>query len=164
MDFKKIRKTALLRNLMISIPLALIFSGCSIIFGGSKYNAHVEVIGDQDVSIIYKEQFRGKGTAKFLVKRNDADKVLIKLNKEGFEEKIYYFKTKKPRPFAVYEKVSDIISVALALGSSGTISIPLVTLLNFATGAYYKPDVKDQRISKINYDNFKYSLEFPGNQ
>ncbi len=145
-------------NLLILFIVVIIVNGCATIFGGARYNAHISVVGHPNSSIYYQGEKKGNGKATFLVKRAQSDKLKITIKEAGCPDYTHKYDSKVPRLGAVLGTASEVAQMIL----SQTIVIPLGSIIDFSTGAYWKPNVLNIDINKIDYDNFKYILDYPG--
>lgn len=143
--------------LFISISL----NSCATIFGGSKFNAHVIVKNKPNASIYFDGEKKGVGEAEFLVKRRKSDKLEIVIKEKGNSDFVRLYDSKVARPGAVIEAVVDGIQMLGSILSSNgnTIVIPLASTINLISGASWKPDVSNDEITKIDYDNFQYLID-----
>jgi len=146
-----------LKNSFYFILLLLATTSCGTLFGGARYNAHVEVVGHPNASIYYLDQKQGVGQAEFLIKRNQANKVKIIIKEEGCPDYIHEYTSKVPRVGPILGTLSEIGQMIAAQ----TIAIPAGSIIDLITGGYFKPDVSNPDISKIDFDNFKYTLDYP---
>jgi hypothetical protein len=138
--------------------ICILLSNCTIIYGGAKYQAHIQVPDHPKAEIYYDGVLKGKGRAVFKVKRNHADNLNIELKKDGCKKHTHSFNSKKARPLAVIGSISEVSSMVV----NQQAAIPLGSILDLLIGSYWKPNVKNPLINKIDYDNFQYILEYPG--
>lgn len=158
---RKIR-TILYHSVIISV-LTIFITGCFTIIGGAKYNAHIKAIGHPTATIYLNGVIVGTGSAIVKVKRNMADQIKITLKEVECEPYDYSFTTKAYRPFFIYTAIGDGIDLFIALFLQHTLYIPVSTITDAMSGACYKPDAeRDLRIAKIDYDNYRYDLSYPG--
>lgn len=134
----------------------ILFSSCATIVGGSRYYANVTVEDHPDATIKYKGSVLGTGRTSLSIPRKDANKVVFTISKEGCEEKEYRFHRRVFRGWAF------VGSLALMPVADG-VPIPITTIIDFATGSYYKPNVNNPYIYKDNYKNYNYSLRYQCN-
>ena len=140
----------------LSTVITLSFSSCATIIGGAKYNAKVQVPGHPDATIMVDGQNWGKGEASFLVKRKDADKLTITVQEENCEPETTRFWSKSFRGWAF---------VGSVLGWTGVIPntyifLPWGVAVDAITGAWWKPDINEKGVSKIDYDHFLYTINY----
>ena len=135
--------------------IALSFSSCATIIGGAKYNAKVQVPNHPNASISVNGEFKGQGEANFLVKRRDANKLDITVQEEDCEPETTHFTKKAFRGWAF---------VGTLVGWTGItpnyIPLPWGVVVDACTGAWWKPDVTEKGVSKIDYDNFLYTITY----
>jgi hypothetical protein len=127
---------------------SMILGSCGTIFGGSTYNAHVVVNNNPNAKIYYKDEFVGTGDATFKVKRYNANKFNITLKNSGCQDQTFVYKKSSIRGWAL----------AGSLLSWSTYGI----IVDAVTGALVKPNVNEKGLSKENYKNFKYTLDYAG--
>lgn len=144
--------------ILFDVVIALSFSSCATIIGGAKYNAKVQVPGHPNATITVNGQVKGQGEANFLVKRRDADKLVIKVQEENCEPETSRFTSKTFRGWAF---------VGTVLGWTGWIPntyifLPWGIAVDAITGAWWKPDITEAGVSKIDYDNFLYTITYKG--
>ena len=134
---------------------AFSFSSCATIIGGAKYNAKVQVPNHPNASISVNGEFKGQGEANFLVKRRDANKLDITVQEEDCEPETTHFTKKAFRGWAF---------VGTLVGWTGItpnyIPLPWGVVVDACTGAWWKPDVTEKGVSKIDYDNFLYTITY----
>ncbi|NDV47321.1 hypothetical protein D0T49_09715 [Paludibacter sp. 221] len=146
----------LIKNLILFGIIALLLPSCATIVGGSTYNAHVIVNGSPDAEITFNNRYKGKGTGTFPVRRKDANKVVIKVQEEGCEEQTFMYRSRAFRGWAF---------VGSVLGWTGIIQgipLPWGIVVDLATGAVWKPDIMEPGVSKMDYNNFQYFLNYTG--
>ena len=136
--------------------IAFSFSSCATIIGGAKYNAKVQVPNHPDATISVNGEYKGQGEAKFLVKRRNADKLSITVQEENCEPETTQFSKKAFRGWAF---------VGTVVGWTGWIPntyifLPWGIVVDGITGAWWKPDVTEKGVSKIDYDNFLYTITY----
>ena len=89
-----------------------------------------------------------------MVKRRDADKLEITVREENCEPETTRFSSKTFRGWSF---------VGTVLGWTGWIQgtyifLPWGIVVDACTGAWWKPDVTEKGVSKIDYDNFLYTI------
>lgn len=137
--------------------IALSFSSCATIIGGAKYNAKVQVPNHPDATISVNGEWKGKGEANFLVKRKDANKLDITVQEENCEpETVKYTK----RSFRGWSFVGSLVGWTFWLTNAPYVIIPAGVIVDACTGAWWKPDVTEKGVSKIDYDNFLYTITY----
>ena len=145
-----------LKTIGVICFFSMILASCGTIFGGSKYYAHVVVVDNTDAKIYYRDEYVGTGTASFKVKRYDANKVNITLKDRGCKDQTFSYKSSTIRGWATAG------TILFWTGTAGGIPIPWGLGLDLITGALIKPNVMEHGISKEDYKNFKYTLEYTG--
>jgi hypothetical protein len=83
--------------------------------------------------------------------------VKLIINEIGCQPYTHKYSSKTPRLGPILGTASEITQMILAQ----QIGIPLGSLIDLATGGYWKPNVKEPGLSKIDYDNFLYELDYP---
>ena len=135
--------------------IAFSFSSCATIIGGAKYNAKVQVPNHPDATISVNGEYKGQGEANFLVKRRDANKLDITVQEENCEPETTHFSKRAFRGWAF---------VGTLVGWTGItpnyIPLPWGVVVDACTGAWWKPDVTEKGVSKIDYDNFLYTITY----
>lgn len=145
-----------IKTIVAILFCSMILASCGTIFGGSKYYAHVIVNNNNDAKIYYRDEYVGTGTASFKVKRYDANKVNITLKDRGCKDQTFSYKSNTIRGWATAG------TILFWTGTAGGIPIPWGLGLDLITGALIKPNVMEEGISKDDYKNFKYTLEYKG--
>lgn len=128
-------------TLTIGIMASFMFSNCAVIFGGSKYNAQIQST-DPEADIYLYGMKRGTGNARLLVKRQD--NLNLELRKDGCEDVHLTYPNKVRATFA------------LNLLSWGLVGI----IVDFATGATYKPDTDTPGVTQLNQKTFQYIVKY----
>ena len=144
------------KNLVVATLLisTLFFTSCATICGGSKYYAHVIVEDRPQAKIVYEGDTKGTGVANFKVKRKDANKFSFTVKEEGCDEQKFDFESRTFRGWAFAGTI---------LGWTGTLNgipLPWGVALDLITGAIWKPNVREKGVSKIDYKNFKYVVQY----
>jgi hypothetical protein len=132
----------------------VIVSGCATIVGGSKYNAHVIINNKPNAKIFYQGEMKGYGDATFKVSRKKANEFSVTVEEGYFAKETFDYRSRKIRGGAL---VGTILGWTATIG---VIPFPGGLLLDFATGALWKPNVKEKGVTKLDYKNFKYLIEY----
>ena len=127
------------------VATVLFLSSCATIFGGEKYNAKVYVPDHPNAVISVDGQYKGKGEANFKVKRKYADRFKITVEEENCEPETTLFTSRTFRGWALTGTI-----VGWTWG----------VIVDAATGAWWKPDITEKGVSKIDYDNFLYTINY----
>lgn len=141
-------------TLLLNLVTLLFISSCATIIGGSKYNAHIVVSERPNAKIIYNNEVLGKGNATIKLNRNEINKFSFKVMEDGCSEQQYQFNS---RTFRGWSFVGTI------LGWTGVVSgipIPWGVIVDMATGSVWKPNEMERGISKMDYKNFKYVVNY----
>lgn len=143
------------RGVFTLIISGFVFTSCATIVGGSKYTANVIVQNQPEATIIYNGMQQGFGVAKIRIPRNNANNVSFLIQREGCEDQTFTYSGRVIRGWAL------VSSIVFWTGAP-PLPIPYGAILDFATGAVYKPDVKEIGITKNNYKSFNYALNYTG--
>ena len=137
------KKTTLL-IMAITISSSFLLSSCGVMFGGSKYNAKIEVQNHPEAEIYANGEKIGIGEASGSFKRNQQLKIEVK--QENCESKTKKFDNKF--------RTGNFILSAFSFGLIGV-------AVDLGTGASYKPDHKnDPNIEKLSDKNFKFTVDY----
>lgn len=147
------KKPIVIRYLIFG--LSILFSSCATIIGGSKFNADVVVSNDRNVKIIHQGREVGTGFARFKVNRKDADKFSFILRKDGCRDQVYTFKS---RTFRGWAFCGSLVTWTFLI--NGIVPVPVGVILDLATGAFWKPNVREPGVFKEDFKNFKYLITF----
>lgn len=133
--------------LTLAVAAVLLFAntGCAVMFGGSKYQAQIKA-QDPNTEIWVNGRKQGIGEANMLVKRKDDLRVTLKA--EGKEDNEQVFPKKLRATFA-----ADFLTYWFFL--------PAI-IIDFATGATYKPDDHIQGVERINTKNYRFDVKHQG--
>jgi hypothetical protein len=146
-------------NLFVSVVLMLVvfsFTSCATIFGGSKYYAHITVEDHPNATITYNGSLRGKGHATIKLKRQDANKLSFVIKDQGCEPQTVDYVGRNFRTWAF------IGSAVGFTGFVGGVPVPWGVAVDLATGAVWKPNVKETGITKQDSKNYNYSIQYKG--
>ncbi|MGL6067897.1 MAG: hypothetical protein ACRC0I_03995, partial [Sediminibacterium sp.] len=141
-------------TLLIFIVLGV--SSCATIFGGSRYYAHVTVEDHPNATITYNGSLRGKGFATLKLKRQDANNLSFVIKDEGCEPQTVDYVGRNFRTGAF------IGSILGWTGLVGGIPIPWGAAVDLATGAVWKPNLKEKGITKQDNKNYNYLIKYSG--
>lgn len=133
-----------------------ILSSCATMFGGSRYNATVQVANHPKAKIMYKGEHKGTGEATFKVKRKEADEFTITIQEEGCEAETKEFTKKTFRGWSL------VGSIVMWTGLVNGIPLPWGVVLDEATGSWWKPSVKEEGVVKENFNNYIYTVPYNG--
>ena len=150
----KVRKK--LQLFLFSVAFALSFSSCATIIGGAKYNAKVQVPNHPNANITVNGQYEGQGEANFLVKRIDADKLAITVQEDNCEPETTLFTRKSFRGWAC---IGSIVGWTGVIPNT-YIPLPWGVAVDAGTGAWWKPDINETGVKKIDYDHFLYTINY----
>lgn len=132
-------------------------SSCGTIVGGSKYKAHIRVVNDPKARISVDGRTVGVGEAVIRFPRKRANEFVVSVSSEDCETQVFPYKTRSFRGWALAG------TILFWTGSSeGGVPLPFGLALDALTGSLWKPNVAENGVSKINYDNYKYSITYQG--
>lgn len=144
-----------------ALALAVLLSNCATIVGGSNYIAKVVVVDKPNAKIVVNGEQKGIGNATFMAKRSMADKVSITVQEAGCAEQTFKYQSRVFRGWAFFGTIIGWTGVLTS--SDGTwVPLPFGVVVDLATGAVWKPDDLEKGVSKIDYKNFLYSINYTG--
>jgi hypothetical protein len=121
-------------------------SGCGVMFGGSRYNARIEVKDHPEAKISVHGKELGKGKANGSFARNEP--LIVDVSQDGCETLTRTF-----------DKSFRTGSFILSLFSWGIMGAGI----DLATGACYKPDYQhDRDIRKLNDKYYFFTVDYSG--
>lgn len=132
------------------VAFTLSFSSCATIVGGAKYNARVKVPDHPNAKISINGQYRGNGEASMLINRKEANMVNVTVQDGDDEPQTTVFNGRKFR--------AGTLIFDLLLG--WVPPIPVGVIVDAATGAWWKPDENEFGVSKIDTDNYLYTITY----
>jgi len=138
----------------------VLFSSCATIVGGGKYYAHVNIKNHPNAVISYNGEVLGQGYAAFKVPRREANSFSITLKEENCEEQHFDF---KERSFRGWAFVGTLITwTGLSINGGPWLPIPFGVIVDGATGAFWKPDINEKGVTKTDYKNYNYLIDYTG--
>lgn len=140
------------------LGLLIIAPSCATIIGGSNYNAHVKVNNHPNASIIYKGSTKGNGRAMFKAPRKEANIFAVTVVQDNCEPQTFKYTKRKFRTGAF---------IGTLLGWTGVVNgipLPWGVLVDGLAGSLWKPDVNEDGITKTDYKNYHYNIEYTGCQ
>ena len=143
-------------NFLMLLAFFSMLTSCATIIGGSKYYAKVQVPDHPNAKIEYKGDYQGTGEATFKVKRKEANNFSVTIKEDGCETQIKNFKQRKFRGWAFAGTV---------LGWTGLINgipLPWGVVVDGATGAWWKPDINEKGVTKQDFNNYIYQIDYTG--
>jgi len=150
-------KFALLLFLCVYI---FVTTSCATLFGGRSYNANV-LIDSPDAQIIYKGMHVGYGNANISVPRRQADQLTITVRKDFCETQQFRYTRKSFREWAFLGTVVGWTGI-VRYDDDIIIPLPLGIVVDGITGAWWKPDILENGVYKINYKNYNYLINYTG--
>lgn len=153
---KRVNYKSLSITTAIVASVVVLFSSCATICGGSNYYAHINVSGHPKAHITYNGLERGMGQAMFKVKRKDADKLSIIVKEDNCQEQTFNY---VGRTFRGWALAGTIVTFT---GSAGGVPLPWGVGLDLITGALWKPNVMEKGVTKDDYKNFNYLVNYTG--
>jgi hypothetical protein len=145
-----------LLNLILLFSITGIISSCATIVGGGKYWAKVQVPDYPDAKIEYKGVYQGTGEANFKAKRNEAHQFSVTIKKDGCEEQTTDFTN---RTFRGWAFVGSLVGWT---GLYNGIPLPWGIAVDAATGAWWKPDINENGVTKQDFNHFVYQINYTG--
>lgn len=134
-------------KLFLCATFGLLFSSCATIVGGAKYNAHVQVPNHPDAKITVNGQYLGNGQVTASLNRRECDKVSIVVQEGDDEPLSVLFSGRK---FRTGTLIADFF-----------LPIPPGTfILDAITGAWWRPDDGDSRITRQDVKNYVYTINY----
>ncbi len=145
---KNILKIALITSISVSL------TSCATMFGGCKYYATVQVPNHPTAKIEYKKEIKGVGEATFKVPRKEAGKFSVTITEEGCKpiEKNFIRKT-----FRGWAFVGSVVGWT---GLFNGIPLPWGVIVDAATGAWWKPNINEEGVSKRNFKHYNYTINY----
>jgi hypothetical protein len=136
-----------LMNLLTLTALAsFTLSSCGVMFGGSKYEATVIAKDHPNADIYVNGNKIGKGTASGLYRRHA--KLQVELKQDGCQP--------KAQTFDYGFRAGNFVLSILSWGVAGMV-------VDFATGACYKPDHRtNPAIKRIDTKNYTFTVDYSG--
>lgn len=131
-----------------------VLSSCGTIVGGSRYTAHLLTRDRPEAKIYYNGNWIGTGGAIVELKRAHANRLSFLVKEDGCEDQTFTFNS---RTFRGVPLVIDILWVLPSYLISG---VSLIT--DLSTGSFWKPNKAERGITKLNYDNYQYTLDYLG--
>jgi len=137
-------KKSVLLIAIISISFLVLFSSCGVMFGGSRYQAHIKVKDHPNADIYANGEKIGTGEASALFKRNRPLNIEVKQDK--CEPKTKSFdNTFRTGNFILSVVTWGLIGIGVDLG----------------TGAAYKPDHRhNPNIEKVSDKNYDFNVDY----
>jgi len=146
-----------MKNIYLRITFLFIVSGslfsCATICGGSKYNANILVNGRPSAQIVYQGQSIGVGSASIKVKRKFANRFSLTVKERGCQDQTFDYVSRTFRGWAL---VGTIVTFTTSD------YVPYGLGIDLLTGALWKPDATERGVTKHNYKNFQYVLNYTG--
>lgn len=139
------KKTLLI--LLLCATFGLLFSSCATLVGGAKYNAHVQVPNHPDAKVTVNGQYLGNGQVTASLNRRDCNQVNIIVQEGDDEPQTVLFSGRK---FRTGTLIADFF-----------LPIPPGTIiLDAITGAWWRPDDGDSRITRQDVKNYVYTITY----
>ena len=160
-----------MKNLIFSIFAISLLSSCATIIGGAKYRAQIVVPNHSEAKIHLNGKYLDEGSAFTKIKRQDAGKLNFKVEEEGFESQKFSFRSTKFRGGAFAGSLISGLLTRLTFTNGTTVTsypFPIQLFIDLANySSLMKPDKSENGVSKIDYKNYKYTLNYdpaPKNQ
>jgi len=139
--------------------LIVLLPSCASIIGGGKYNAVVKVNNNPNAQIEYEGKLRGTGVANFSIFRRDANKLEFTIKQDGCETETHRFTKRKFRGWSFFFTLVGWTGVTV---NGAYLPIPFGVIVDGANGAWWKPDPYEAGVSKANYKNYSYTIDYKG--
>ena len=143
-----------LKKVIFGVVLIIGTSSCASIIGGGYYNADIRVANRPTAKIYHQGNYVGTGNAMLRVKRRDANKLVIGLKEDGCPDQVFTYHTRTVRAWAL------VGTILVWTGQVGNIPIFFGVAVDLITGAFWKPNVNENGITKLDYKNYRYSLKY----
>ncbi len=150
------RELKILKFTCLFIISSLLFLSCGTIVGGNLYNAHLTVVNHPKAEIYYKDKLIGTGRAKLSLMRTKANKLSFTIIENGCDTLKANFVSRSFRGGALAGTIFGWT------GFYQGIILPWGIAVDFATGSLWKPNIIEKGISKINYKNYIYDIDYKG--
>ncbi len=132
--------------------------GCAVIAGGSRYYAHVVVEEHPNATIKYDGLTRGYGQATIKVPRMEANSFSVTISEPGCPTVQRQFVERK---FRGWSFVGTLVTwTGLSVNGGPWLPIPFGVLVDGPTGAWWKPDENENGVSKTDYKNYNYQIDY----
>jgi hypothetical protein len=152
-------KKRVFSNLLGLFVVSTFFTSCATIAGGSKYYAQVHVPEHHDARIEHNGIFKGTGTATIRAMRKEANNFSITVKKDGCETQTTTF---TQRTFRGWAFAGTIVTWTGLTVNGAFLPIPFGAIVDGATGSWWKPNVREKGVSKVDYKNFVYNIDYTG--
>lgn len=144
------------KNYLILVLTASVLTSCATIFGGNKYYANVQVPNHPNAKIEFDGKLKGTGEATFKVKRNEANNFSVTIKENDCETETKVFSKRKFRGWAFAG------SLVGWTGFYQGIPLPWGIIVDAGTGAWWKPDIHENGVTKENFNNYTYTINYTG--
>ena len=138
------------RLLFVFLALAAItlsFSSCATVVGGAKYNARVRVPDHPNARITVNGQYLGDGEVTASLNRRECNQVNVVVQEGDDDPQTVLFSGRK---FRTGTLIADFF-----------LPIPPGTfILDAITGAWWRPDDGDSRITRESVKNYLYTITY----
>lgn len=134
----------------------VLLSGCATIIGGSNYYAFVTVDNHPNATISYKGFTLKNERSLFKIRRGDANKLSFTVKEKNCEDQSIVFTQRSLRGWALAG------SIVGWTGIYEGVPLPWGIVVDFATGALWKPNINEKGVSKIDYKHYDYHLDYTG--
>jgi len=149
-------KTLIKTKFVVLFLFSIYLSSCGVIIGGSKYRAHVTVENHPNAVISYEGNNKGMGQAQFLAPRKYADSFSILVNEQGCDEQRFDFSERSYRGWTLAG------TLVTWTGVIAGVPVPWGLIVDGTSGSFWKPSIHEEGVSKIDYKNYHYSLNYTG--
>lgn len=136
-----------MKTVIAMLVASVLFSSCAVMFGGSKYNAQISVKDHPKAKIMINGIERGKGSATLLLPRKD--NLNLTIQEEDCDDVNLVYPKELRATFA------------LDLLTGWYLFIPAL-IVDFATGATYRPDLDTPNVTRLNMKTYQYQVVYTG--
>lgn len=148
--FKEMKKTIF--TIFLCATFGLLFSSCATIVGGAKYNARVRVPDHPNAKISINGQYRGNGEASMLIKRKEANMLNITVQEGDDEPQTTLFSGRKFRTGTLF--ADFFLPFFPPIGA---------LIVDAIVGSWWRPDENETGVSRIDVDNYLYTITYKPN-
>jgi len=159
-----------IKSFLIAVFITIAFTNCATIFGGSSYYGHAIVKDHPKAKITYNDQTRTNGFARFKIKRAKANQVTFIVTEDSCESQKFRFNKKKLRWGALVTSTVGSVFVnafyiQIPIDDTTKLTLPPIpgfAIFDIITGAAWKPYQKEKGITKVNFRQYQYTLNYTG--
>lgn len=150
----------LLKIGLLTLILAILLSSCATIVGGGKYYAKVQVVDHPLAKIEHNGIYKGTGEANFKADRRKANNFEITVKQDGCEKQTTKFTERQFRGWAFVGTV--VTWTGLSINGGPWLPIPFGVIVDGAVGSWWKPDIREKGVTKQDFKNYIYQIDYSG--